>query len=215
MGTGPGQRPQLTHPKAEAPRCKTARRQDWRRSCGWADNRAGSCEQMLDRGREQFTLGHWAEAFGCLAQADRGGRLAGADLELLARSAYMLGRDDDYVARPRAGASRATSTCRTCRAPCAARSGSATTCCSAATGARDRVVRPGRAVARAARADCVERGYLLIPAWLAADGRRRLGGRLRHRGRGGGDRRAVRRRRPRLARPGRAGPRPDQPGAGR
>ena len=52
---------------------------------------------MLDRGREQFTLGHWAEAFGCLAQADRGGRLAGADLELLARSAYMVGRDDDYV----------------------------------------------------------------------------------------------------------------------
>ncbi len=52
----------------------------------------------LDRGRESYATRAWTDAFESLSRADHAEPLAGADLELLARAAYMLGRDDDYVA---------------------------------------------------------------------------------------------------------------------
>ena len=51
----------------------------------------------LARGRESFSTKAWAEAFESFSSADQAEPLGAADLELLARSAYMLGRDDDYV----------------------------------------------------------------------------------------------------------------------
>src|SRR5512133_3416001 len=52
----------------------------------------------LDRGRESYATRAWTDAFESLSRADDAQPLGGDDLELLARSAYMLGHDDDYVA---------------------------------------------------------------------------------------------------------------------
>ncbi len=52
----------------------------------------------LTRGREHCTRRAWADAFQALCLAERTGPLPGADLELLALSAYLVGRDDDYLA---------------------------------------------------------------------------------------------------------------------
>ncbi len=51
----------------------------------------------LERGREAYAKRTWIDAYSLLADADQADPLNAEDLELLARSAYMLGRDDDYV----------------------------------------------------------------------------------------------------------------------
>ncbi len=51
----------------------------------------------LERGRESYARRAWVEAYGSLRNAEQVEPLGAVDLELLARSAYMLGRDDDYV----------------------------------------------------------------------------------------------------------------------
>ena len=52
----------------------------------------------VERGRESYAKREWVHAHESLSEADRATPLGADDLELLARSAYMLGRDDDYVA---------------------------------------------------------------------------------------------------------------------
>ena len=52
----------------------------------------------LERGRESYARRTWLEAHRLLSSVDRAAPLGVGDLELLATSAYMLGRDDDYVA---------------------------------------------------------------------------------------------------------------------
>ena len=52
----------------------------------------------LERGRQAYAGHAWADAHSALAAADRAASLAHEDLELLATAAYMLGRDDEYVA---------------------------------------------------------------------------------------------------------------------
>jgi DNA-binding CsgD family transcriptional regulator len=51
----------------------------------------------LQRGRDFYAKRRWADAHESLAAADQATPLRAEDLELLARSGYMLGRDDDYV----------------------------------------------------------------------------------------------------------------------
>ena len=51
---------------------------------------------VLERGRESFDREAWADAHESLSRVDRAVPLGAEDLELLARSAYMLGHDDDY-----------------------------------------------------------------------------------------------------------------------
>jgi DNA-binding CsgD family transcriptional regulator len=53
--------------------------------------------ECLERGRAHYERREWADAFRVLSQADQAARLAPADLELLAMSAYLAGRDDDYL----------------------------------------------------------------------------------------------------------------------
>ena len=53
---------------------------------------------QLELGRKSYSEQAWVRAFDSLASADREEPLSAEDLEMLARSAYMLGRDDDYVA---------------------------------------------------------------------------------------------------------------------
>ena len=50
----------------------------------------------IEQGRELYARRVWADAFASLSRAARAAPLAGEDLELLATSAYMLGRDADY-----------------------------------------------------------------------------------------------------------------------
>jgi DNA-binding CsgD family transcriptional regulator len=52
---------------------------------------------VVERGRTSYAKSAWLEAYELLSQADEGDLLDPDDLELLAQSAYMLGRDDDYV----------------------------------------------------------------------------------------------------------------------
>jgi DNA-binding CsgD family transcriptional regulator/tetratricopeptide (TPR) repeat protein len=52
----------------------------------------------LDRGREAYAGRAWGDAYASLRQADEQETLSADGLELLARAAYMTGREDEYVA---------------------------------------------------------------------------------------------------------------------
>jgi len=52
----------------------------------------------LERGREAISAEAWLDAYELLSAADRSDPLAAEDLELLATSAYMLGRESEYLA---------------------------------------------------------------------------------------------------------------------
>jgi DNA-binding CsgD family transcriptional regulator len=52
----------------------------------------------LDRGRGAYWAGAWVEAYESLSAADRSDPLGPEDLELLGTCAYMLGREDQYLA---------------------------------------------------------------------------------------------------------------------
>lgn len=132
---------------------------------------AGSSEHAqsspaLERGRQAFAQEAWRRAFEALASADRTVALGADDLELLARSAYMLGHDDDYVSaleRAHHAHLNAGDTPRAVR--CAIWIGHSLLF-------RGEMARMGGWFARGQRLldedgrDCVERGYLLIPVWL-------------------------------------------------
>lgn len=51
----------------------------------------------LERGRESYGRRAWGDAYESLSLADRAAPLGAEDLELLAISAFLVGRDDDYV----------------------------------------------------------------------------------------------------------------------
>ena len=50
----------------------------------------------VERARKAYSAHAWQKAYESFVSADRAEPLGAGDLELLARSAYMLGRDDDY-----------------------------------------------------------------------------------------------------------------------
>jgi DNA-binding CsgD family transcriptional regulator len=52
---------------------------------------------VLERGRVSYANSGWLDAYESLSRADEVEPLEPVDLELLGRSAYLLGRDDDYV----------------------------------------------------------------------------------------------------------------------
>ena len=54
-------------------------------------------EGHLERGRRSFVARAWQEAYESLSRADEAVPLGAEDLELLATSAYMLGRDDEWM----------------------------------------------------------------------------------------------------------------------
>lgn len=121
---------------------------------------------VLERGRDAYAREAWLDAFEALTSADGCGELGAGDLERLARSAYMLGRDDEYVS----GLERAHHTyVETGEIPGAVQ-------CAVWVGHsclfRGEVARATGWFARGERLldedgrDCVERGYLLIPVWL-------------------------------------------------
>jgi len=124
----------------------------------------------LQEGRSAFAAQRWEDARRLLSGADDVHPLAADDLELLGRSAYMLGRDDDYVsALERAHRSHLDAG----RVPAAVR-------CTWWIGHshlfRGQPARADGWFATGERLlagwddDCVERGYVLIPVWLKQQG---------------------------------------------
>jgi len=52
---------------------------------------------QVEQGRAHYASRSWTDAYESFSRADDAGGLGAEDLELLATSAYMLGRDDDYL----------------------------------------------------------------------------------------------------------------------
>ena len=120
----------------------------------------------LERGREFYAGRAWLGAYEALSHADQVSPLEAQDLELLARSAYMLGRDDDYVS----GLERAHQAHLEARNPspavrCAFWIGHSLLFRGETARAMGWFGRAQRLLEREGQ-DCVERGYLLIPIWL-------------------------------------------------
>ncbi len=123
---------------------------------------------VLERGRASYANRAWLDAYDSLALADEAEPLDADDLELLAMSAYMLGRDDDYVR----GLERAHHGYLDAgEVPSAARCtwwiGLNLLMRGESSRATGWFGRGDRLLEREAR-DCVERGYLLLPVMLRA-----------------------------------------------
>ena len=120
----------------------------------------------VERGRRSYAEGAWRRAHESLSSADGASPLGAEDLELLARSAYMLGRDDEYVAaleRAHDAHLGAGDPLRAVR--CAFWIGHSMLFRGQTPRATGWFGRAQRLLERE-REDCVERGYLLIPLWL-------------------------------------------------
>ena len=106
--------------------------------------------------------GRWPEAYAALYPR-RLEAPSRSDLELLARSPFLLGRDDEHAGVARARVSRACTGAAVPAARCAFWIGLNRRCCAASPRiAGGWFGRPGAWSTRIRR-DCVERGYLLLP----------------------------------------------------
>ena len=120
----------------------------------------------LARGRESFTGRAWMDAYKSLSHADQEAPLGAEDLELLATSASMIGRDDDCLDslerayRVHLEAGEALRAVR-----CAFWVGIILLMRGETARATGWLGRAQRLVEREAD-DCVERGYLLVPVML-------------------------------------------------
>jgi DNA-binding CsgD family transcriptional regulator/tetratricopeptide (TPR) repeat protein len=120
----------------------------------------------LERGRQSYAKQAWLDAYASLTAADQAMSLGAEDLELLARSAYMLGRDDDYVgALERAHQAHVDVGEALPAVRCAFWIGHNMLFRGETVRARGWFARAQRLLERDGR-DSVERGWLLIPAWL-------------------------------------------------
>jgi DNA-binding CsgD family transcriptional regulator len=120
----------------------------------------------LERGRKSYVSRAWMDAYGSLSNADQVAPLGAEDLELLARSAYMLGRDDEYAScleRAHHTYLEAGDASRAVR--CAFWIGHNLLFRSETGPALGWFARAQRLLEREER-ECVERGYLLIPTLL-------------------------------------------------
>ena len=116
-------------------------------------------EDQLDRGREAYARRAWRDAHAALAASEP---LAAGDLERLATAAYMLGRDDDYVAAlERAHHAHLHGGERLRAARCAFWISVNLNIRGAASGAAGWIGRARRLVESDPR-DCAERGYLQL-----------------------------------------------------
>jgi DNA-binding CsgD family transcriptional regulator len=119
---------------------------------------------QLQHAHEHYRLRQWAKAFEAFAHADGSSSLDGADLELFSMCAYLIGRDDDYLAtleRAQAAHEQAGAALRSAR--CAfflalrlifrGEMGKGT----------GWLARAARLVESAGTDECAERGYLLLP----------------------------------------------------
>jgi DNA-binding CsgD family transcriptional regulator len=117
----------------------------------------------LERGRESYAAWAWADAHELLSRADASAQLAAGDLELLATSAFMLGREDEWTAileRAHLAFLDAGETLRAVR--CAFWIGTNFALRGEMGPATGWLARAQRLLDREEQ-DCVEQGYLLLP----------------------------------------------------
>jgi tetratricopeptide (TPR) repeat protein len=120
----------------------------------------------LGRGRESYARRAWMDAYKSLSCADQAAPLGAEDLELLATSAYMLGRDDEYLsALERAHHAYLDGGEATRAVRCAFWVGVNLALRGEIARATGWFSRAQRLLERQER-DCVERGYLLLPFLL-------------------------------------------------
>jgi DNA-binding CsgD family transcriptional regulator len=120
----------------------------------------------LERGRLAYARRAWLDAYESLSRADVAAALGAEDLELLARSAYMLGRDVDYVrGLERAHHAYLDAADGPRAARCAWWVGHNLLFRGETAPAMGWFARGQRLLDRVER-ECVERGYLLIPVVL-------------------------------------------------
>ena len=120
----------------------------------------------LERGRESYARRAWMDAYKSLSRADQAAPLGAEDLELLATSAFMLGRDDDCLSsleRAHHAYLDAGEAMRAVR--CAFWVGINLALRGEMGRATGWLGRAQRLVERE-EGDCVERGYLLVPVML-------------------------------------------------
>ena len=120
----------------------------------------------LGRGRESYARRAWMNAYQSLSHADQAAPLGAEDLELLATSAFMLDRDDDYLSaleRAHHAYHDAGEAMRAVR--CAFWVGINLALQGELSRAAGWLGRAQRLVERE-EDDCVERGYLLVPVML-------------------------------------------------
>lgn len=123
-------------------------------------------DDELARGRDSYAMRAWNDAYEFFSRADGAASLSPKDIEMLARSARMLGRDDEYVRgleRAHHSYSTARDSLRAVR--CAFWIGHNLLFRGDTLGATGWFARADRLMERE-REECVERGYLLIPVWL-------------------------------------------------
>jgi DNA-binding CsgD family transcriptional regulator/tetratricopeptide (TPR) repeat protein len=130
----------------------------------------------LERGREFYARLAWTEAYESLSRADAASQLGPEDIELLARSAYMIGLDDDYRgALERAHQAYVEAGERRRAARCAWWIGHNHLFRGESAPATGWFAR-GHRLLDSEAGECVEQGYLLIPALLRQFGDRDLDG---------------------------------------
>jgi DNA-binding CsgD family transcriptional regulator len=123
----------------------------------------GDAQGNLERGREGYQRRAFADAYRSLAQADQVAPLQAEDLELLAMSAYLIGRDDDYLsALERAHHARLDAGERLPAVRCAFWLGLRLLFRGEIGQATGWLARAKRLLEREAE-DCAEHGYLLLP----------------------------------------------------
>ncbi len=129
-----------------------------------AGKREDEMSGELACGRGYVEKRAWASAFQSLSRADASAPLGAEDLELLAQSAYLIGRDEDFLKtldRAHDGYRKSGKT--TCAVRCAFWLG-LSLLFMGETGRGNGWLAAARRLIERAGADCVERGYLLLPA---------------------------------------------------
>ena len=128
-----------------------------------AKKRVPEVSGELARGRQCHAASAWADAFALLSQADKDVPLGVADLELLATSAYLIGQDGVFLdALDRAHGAYLSAGETTCAARCAFWLG-LSLLFMGETGRGTGWLAGARRLIEGEKADCVERGYLLLP----------------------------------------------------
>jgi DNA-binding CsgD family transcriptional regulator len=138
-------------------------------ACADPGSEGGAETIDLERARRLAATRAWLQAFTTLTAADRSASLGAADLELLATSAAMIGRDDDFLhLLERAHHAHLDAGQVLAAARCAFWVGTYSALRGQTARASGWLSRAERLVEREG-GDCVERGYLLVPVMMGQD----------------------------------------------